>query len=119
MSEPEPKTFFDVTTSENTVIAYIDGIETFRLTFNLTFNPQIYADNFYKSLPFPAPDILQAEIQSILKQTSAGRSEEENKKAHDEALHKAALIAVVAEKGKHIAERLSENLDSVLMNVIE
>lgn len=115
MSENADRYFFDVTISEDMVIGHIDGAEICRLTFN----PQNFVENFYKSLPFPSPETLMAEIQSIKEQGGIEPIGEETNPNFKAALEKATLMVMLEMKTKHIAEMISENLAYLLLNIME
>lgn len=117
MNGDEGKSFFDVTIGDGWVTGHIDGTEICRLTFN----SQNFSDNLHKSLSIPR-ERLEEELQSILKelrQDNIERSEEERKQLSSAALEKAALMVMVEEKAKHIAERISANLDGLLIALME
>jgi hypothetical protein len=114
MNEDGSKPFFDVTTSENMVIGHIDGAEIFRLTFN----PQNFIENFFKSMLSSPPDDLKAWVRSILEQRNIKRSEEEISAETDSVALK--IINVIhREKNMHIAEQISENIDRLLIAIME
>lgn len=114
-NENQPRHLFDLTLGENVAIAHIDDNEVFRLTFN----PQIFTENFYKSVPIPEPPAGVGErIRSIIEQQNIERSDEEIAAAIQEANNH--IMKVVHEaKASHIATRITENLHSLLVAVIE
>src|ERR1051325_5427742 len=101
MNEDGGKPFFDVTTSDNTVIGHINGAEIFRLTFN----PQNFIENFYKSVLINPPDDLKAWVRSIIEQRNIKRNEEEISAETDSVALK-IINVVLREKNMHIAERI-------------
>jgi len=115
MDESNSRYFFDLTLNENEAIAHIDGNEVFRLTFN----PQNFTENFYKSVPIPKPpEGVKKSVRSILEQHNIERSEEEVEAAVREASMEIMKVVYEA-KAAHIAARMSENLHRLLVAVIE
>lgn len=115
MDENNRRPFFDLTIGENLTIAHIDGIDIFRLTFN----PQNFTENFYKSVPIPKPpEGAKKSVRSILEQHNIERSEEEIEAAVQEASMEIMKVVYEA-KAAHIAARMSENLHGLLVAVIE
>jgi len=115
LTEEHIKYFFDVTSDENTVIGHIEGIEIFRLTFN----HDNFAENLSKTWPSPKPsESAIANVRSMLKEHDPERSDEEIN-AWADRFHEIMMKVVTEEKAKHIAERISENLDSLLIAVME
>ncbi len=106
---------FDITIGENETIAHIDGNEIFRLTFN----PQNFTENFYKSVPIPQPgEAIKESVRSMLDQQNIKRSEEEIEAAIQEA-SKEVVKVIHQTKAAHLAARMSENLHGLLVAVIE
>jgi hypothetical protein len=115
LSKDQIKSFFDVTTNDNTVIGHISGTEFVRLTFY----PSNFAENLPKTWPSPkSSESARANVRSMLKEHDPERSDEEIN-AWADRFNEIMMKAVTEEKAKHIAERISENLDSLLIAVME
>lgn len=115
MSESNSRYFFDLILNENEAIAHIDGTEIFRLTFQ----PENFAENFYKSVPVPElPEGTKKSVRSILEQHNIERSEEEIEAAVRSASIEVMNVVYEA-KASHIATCISENLHRLLVAVIE
>lgn len=111
----ERKGFFDVTTRKDMVIGHIEDVEIFRLTFN----PKNFVEQFHRLTPVPEPSAAQkANARATLQRHDPGRSEEEINAA-SEAVASTIQKVVFEEKTKHIAERIAENLDQILIAVME
>ena len=115
LTEDQIKYLFDVKTSENMVIGHISGNEIFRLTFN----PQNFAECSPKTWLVPkSSESARANVRAMLKEHDPERSDEEINEWADK--FDSMLMKVMMEaKAKHIAERISENLDSLLITVME
>jgi hypothetical protein len=111
MSEVDAKPFFDVKTGENMASGHIDGVEVFRLSFS----PESFVENFHKYTPLPQPpESIKAIVRSHLEGNSVQASEEEINAAAVEAVR-----TVYQAKISHIATRIAENLDSLLLAIME
>lgn len=114
-TEDNIKHLFEVTTSENMVIGHLNGNEIFRLTFN----PENFAENAPKHWPIPtSSESARANLRLVLKEHNPELSDEEIN-AQADRFGSIALKVMTDMKAKHIADRISENLDGLLIAVME